>query len=71
MGRMMALLRRIAAELDAQTVMLAAGLGLVSYGAALVYLPAGYLAPGLALVWWTLPSRPPFVARPGPPREKR
>jgi hypothetical protein len=71
MGRVGALVRRVAAELDAQTVLLAAGLGLVSYGAALVYPPAGYLAPGLALVWWTLPSRPPFVARPVPPKEKR
>jgi hypothetical protein len=63
--------RMLAGELDAQTVVFVAGLGLVGYGAALVYLPAGYLAPGLVLLWWTLPSRPPFLARPPAAKEKR
>jgi hypothetical protein len=61
----------LARELDAQTVVFLAGLGMVGYGAALVYPPAGYLAPGLVLLWWTLPSRPPFLARPPAAKEKR
>jgi hypothetical protein len=54
-------------EFDAQTVVLLGGLGLVGYGAWLLLPAAGFIAPGAVLVWWTLPTRPPFVVR---PREK-
>ncbi|HWB15964.1 MAG TPA: hypothetical protein VG538_06105 [Vicinamibacterales bacterium] len=65
---MIALIRR---ELDAHTLTLLAGLGLIGYGAALLHPAAGFLAPGAILVWWTLPSRPPFVARSTEPKERR
>lgn len=56
-------------HLDVQQLLFAAALILVGIGAREVYRPAGYLAPGTILLWWTLPSRPPFVT--GPPSSKR
>lgn len=59
-----ALIARVRQELDAHTVALAVGLLCLSYGAWLVYKPAGFIVFGLTVTWWTLPARPPFVARP-------
>jgi hypothetical protein len=53
-----------AAAVGADTAVHAVGLALLGYGAFLVYPPAGFMVPGACLVWWTLPSRPPFVAAP-------
>lgn len=50
-------------QVDVSQLLHLVGLGLVSYGSWLVYEPAGYLAPGLVLVWLTMPSRPPFLRR--------
>jgi hypothetical protein len=71
MSRLQALLSSILRELDAHTLTLLVGLGLIGYGAALLHPAAGFLAPGVILVWWTLPSRPPFVARSTEPKERR
>jgi hypothetical protein len=49
---------------DVAQALLVVGLGLVSYGAALLHPAAGFLVPGALLIWWTLPSRPPFVSGP-------
>jgi hypothetical protein len=50
--------------LDVQQLFFAGGIVLVSIGAGAVYSPAGYLAPGVVLLWTYLPTRPPFVVRP-------
>jgi hypothetical protein len=49
--------------LDLAQLLFVAGLGLLSYGAWLVYEPAGYIVPGVIVVWWTLPARGPFVRK--------
>lgn len=53
------LLQLLAGELD--TVVFVASLASLSYGAALVYVPAGFIVPGLIGLYWTLPVRPPFM----------
>lgn len=51
--------RLIAALVDnVREIQTVIGVGLLAYGAHQVYPPAGYLIPGLVLVWLGLPSRP-------------
>lgn len=50
-------------RLDVAQLLHFAGVALVSYGAHLIYAPAGFLVSGSLLIWWTLPTRPPFVMR--------
>lgn len=53
------LLRKLAGAVDdAQSIALALGVPLVGYGAHQVYAPAGWLVPGLILLWLGLPTRP-------------
>lgn len=54
----------LAKAIGIDTAVHAVGLGLLAYGAFLVYPPAGFIVPGACIVWWTLPARPPFVASP-------
>lgn len=48
-------------QLDTGQLVFLTGLGAASYGAWLIYVPAGFLLGGLVLVWLTLPARPPFI----------
>lgn len=57
-------------ELDAQTAVLVSGLALAAYGSYLVVPALGFLVPGLVLIWWTLPARPPFLIGPPKPTTK-
>jgi len=51
-------LRKAVAAIDGMDVALVAGLGLLGYGAHLVYPPAAWLTVGGVLVWLGLPTRP-------------
>lgn len=48
---------------DVSQFLHAVALVLLSYGGGLIHPAGAYLAPGIVLAWWTLPSRPPFVMR--------
>jgi fatty acid desaturase len=48
---------------DAQDIMTVLGVGLVAVGAWETWAPLGWIVPGLAMVWYGLPSRPGFIAR--------
>lgn len=54
-------------RLDVAQILFAMGLVLLSYGAHLAYHPAGFIVPGLVLLWWTLPPRPPMPPPKGQP----
>ena len=41
--------------------MIVAGLLLVSYGGWLAWPPLAAIGPGLVLLWFALPPRPPFI----------
>ena len=47
---------------EVQELLLAAGLVLVGYGCAEAWRPAGFIVPGLVLLWYALPPRPSFFA---------
>lgn len=40
-------------------------LALLAFGARQVWAPAGYLVPGMVLLWIAMPTRAPFVAPSG------
>lgn len=44
-------------------VVLGVGVGLLSVGLALAWMPGAFLVPGAVLVWIALPSRQPLVTR--------
>lgn len=60
----------LAREFNAHTILFFSAVAMVGYGVGLIYRPAGFIAAGVIVVWWTLPSRPPFVARPAARRQK-
>lgn len=51
-------------SLDRADAIVVAGLVLVAIGCWDAYRPASFVIPGLVFVWFGLPPRPPFVARP-------
>lgn len=53
----------IAAVVGPDEIQFWLGLALVAAGLWSVWRPGAYLAPGLVLVWSSLPSRAPFIAR--------
>ncbi len=51
--------RWLLTQFGLQEVLLAVGIGCVAYGAGLIYRPAGWITPGLILIWLTRPATPP------------
>lgn len=47
--------------LDRRDVLVLVGLGLIAIGCWCIYWPAAFLVPGAVLLWYALPSRPPFI----------
>lgn len=61
-----------AKEIGADGALLSTGLSLLGYGAYLIYPPAGFIVPGLVLVWIAVPTRPGLIERlPALPAMKR
>ena len=40
-----------------------AGIALIAVGCWEAYRPASFIVPGILLVWYALPTRPPFIER--------
>jgi hypothetical protein len=69
---LLACARGLANEIGRDELFLAAGLGLLGYGLTLTPWPyLGYIAPGLVLVWMSLPPRQSFVVSPKKTEERR
>lgn len=53
----------LVASVDASDAVVALGLGILARGLWLVAPWAAYVAVGAVMVWYALPSRPPFIER--------
>lgn len=59
-----------AVPIDRADVLVVLGLGLVAVGCWEWFRPGAFLVPGAVIVWYALPSRPPFIA-PRDPKGRR
>ena len=53
----------ISISLDRRDVLVLVGLLLIAIGGWFVFWPAAFFVPGAVLVWYALPSRPPFIEK--------
>lgn len=50
-------------SIDRRDALVFLGVGLIAIGCWFVYWPAAFLVPGAVLLWYALPSRPPFIEK--------
>lgn len=63
--------RAVAGAIGLQEVLVVIGLIALSAACWEIYRPAAYGVPGAVLLWWSLPSRPPFITRDPESRSQR
>ncbi len=61
----------LAAEFDADTVGVLIALLLIGIGFWHLWRPGAFIVPGLVVLWFALPSRPPFITREIDPADAR
>jgi hypothetical protein len=54
----------LATHIGVDELVLGAGLGLIAWGCWHVWRPAAAIAPGVVLLWISLPGRSPFIVQP-------